>query len=108
MIQQTCPRCRGVGTFITDPCTGCHGEGRVEREKTLSLTIPVGVDNGTRLRMTGEGESGPNGGPPGDLYVVFQVRPHPVFTREGNNLRCELPITFTQAALGFKGSGSNA
>ena len=102
MIQQTCPKCGGGGSIITDPCYSCRGEGRVEREKTLSLTIPVGIDNGTRLRMTGEGESGPNGGPPGDLYVVFQVRPHPVFSREGNNLRCELPITFTQAALGAK------
>ena len=100
MIQQTCPRCRGSGKIIASPCQTCFGEGRVEREKTLSLTIPVGVDNGTRLRVSGEGEAGPNGGPPGDLYVVFEVRPHPVFMREGNHLRCELPITFIQAALG--------
>lgn len=99
-MQQTCPRCRGAGKTIQNPCRSCHGQGRVSREKTLSVTVPPGVDRGTRLRVSGEGESGVRGGPPGDLYIVFDVRPHPVFERQNQNLMCEVPVTFTQAALG--------
>ncbi|MCY3885037.1 MAG: molecular chaperone DnaJ [Gammaproteobacteria bacterium] len=99
-MQQTCPRCRGAGKTIQNPCRSCQGQGRVSREKTLSVTVPPGVDRGTRLRVSGEGESGVRGGPPGDLYIVFDVRPHPVFERQNQNLMCEVPVTFTQAALG--------
>ena len=99
-IQQTCPRCQGRGTIIPDPCTTCQGTGRVERQKTLSVKVPAGVDNSDRIRLTGEGEMGENGGPPGDLYVQIRVKPHPIFTREENTLYCEVPISFTTAALG--------
>lgn len=99
-MQQTCPRCRGAGRTIQNPCRPCLGQGRVEREKTLSVTVPPGVDRGTRLRVSGEGESGVQGGPPGDLYIEFDVRPHAVFERQNQNLMCEVPVTFTQAALG--------
>jgi len=99
-LQQTCPRCRGAGTIITDPCRKCGGQGRVERRKTLSVRIPPGVDTGDRIRLTGEGEAGVNGGPPGDLYVQVEVREHPIFTRDGRNLFCEVPIDFVDAALG--------
>jgi molecular chaperone DnaJ len=99
-LQQTCPRCRGVGKIITDPCRSCGGQGRVERRKTLSVRIPPGVDTGDRIRLTGEGEAGMNGGPPGDLYVQVEVREHHIFTRDGRNLLCEVPIDFVDAALG--------
>ena len=99
-IQQTCPRCRGTGTVITDPCRECRGRGKVRREKTLSVTIPPGVDTGDRIRVGGEGQSGERGGPPGDLYVEVQVREHPIFMRDGTNLYCEVPIGFPMAALG--------
>lgn len=99
-IQQTCPRCHGTGKMITDPCNSCHGEGRVEKQKTLSVKVPEGVDNGDRIRLTGEGEAGENGGPPGDLYVQINVKPHPIFQRDGADLYCEVPISFTTAALG--------
>ena len=99
-IQQTCPRCRGTGTVITDPCNECRGHGKVRREKTLSVTIPPGVDTGDRIRVGGEGQPGERGGPPGDLYVEIQVREHPIFVRDGANLYCEVPIGFTMAALG--------
>ncbi len=99
-LQQTCPRCHGSGKIITDPCTNCHGQGRVEKQKTLSVKVPAGVDTGDRIRLAGEGEMGENGGPPGDLYVQIQVRPHPIFQRDGNDLFCEVPISFTTAALG--------
>ena len=99
-IQQTCPRCRGAGTIVTDPCQSCQGRGRKEARKTLSVKVPAGVDTGDRIRLTGEGEPGENGGPPGDLYVHIVVRPHPIFTREGPDLRCEIPISFVLAALG--------
>ncbi len=99
-IQQTCPRCKGSGKIITDPCSTCHGRGRVQETKTLSVKIPPGVDSGDRIRLTGEGEAGENGGPPGDLYVQIRVKPHPIFTREGNNLYCEMPISFVTLALG--------
>ncbi|NIP75640.1 MAG: molecular chaperone DnaJ, partial [Xanthomonadales bacterium] len=80
-IQQTCPRCRGSGKIITDPCRECHGQGRRRREKTLSVKVPAGVDVGDRIRLSGEGEAGQRGGPPGDLYVEINVRDHPIFTR---------------------------
>src|SRR5258706_5495102 len=99
-IQQTCPRCHGSGKTVSDPCRTCSGAGRVKRQKTLSVKIPAGVDEGDRIRLSGEGEAGVNGGPPGDLYVVVQIRPHTVFTRDHNDLHCEMPISFTQAALG--------
>lgn len=99
-IQQTCPRCHGSGKQIAEPCTSCKGAGRVKQHKTLSVQIPAGVDEGDRIRLSGEGEAGVNGGPPGDLYVVIALKPHPVFTREGDDLHCELPISITTAALG--------
>jgi molecular chaperone DnaJ len=99
-IQQTCPRCRGSGKIITDPCQDCGGQGRRRREKTLSVKVPPGVDIGDRIRLSGEGEAGQRGGPPGDLYVEINVREHPIFTRDGNNLFCEVPIGFATAALG--------
>ncbi len=99
-IQQTCPTCHGSGQIIQDPCPVCRGEGRVKRHKTLSVKIPPGVDTGDRIRLAGEGEPGEHGGPPGDLYVQISLRPHPIFTREGNDLYCEIPITITTAALG--------
>ena len=99
-IQQTCPKCQGSGKIITDPCPTCHGVGRVKQQKTLTVKIPVGVDDGDRIRISGEGEAGLNGGPPGDLYVVVHLAAHPVFRREGDHLHCEIPISFTVAALG--------
>jgi molecular chaperone DnaJ len=99
-IQQTCPTCHGTGKYIPDPCTKCHGTGRVKSHKTLSVKIPAGVDDGDRIRLTGEGEAGVNGGPPGDLYVVVNLKEHGVFQREGADLHCEMPISFTVAALG--------
>ncbi len=99
-LQQTCPHCQGTGTTIKDPCGACHGQGRVNEQKTLSVKIPAGVDTGDRIRLAGEGEAGENGGPPGDLYVQINVRSHPIFTREENNLHCEVPISFITAALG--------
>ncbi|MAT91246.1 MAG: molecular chaperone DnaJ [Halioglobus sp.] len=99
-VQQTCPNCRGRGKIITDPCKACHGQGRVEKSKTLSVKVPPGVDTGDRIRLTGEGEAGPEGGPPGDLFVQMSVRQHPIFERDGKHLYCEVPITFTDAALG--------
>ncbi len=99
-LQQTCPRCRGAGKVITDPCRGCGGGGRVERRKTLSVRVPAGVDTGDRIRLAGEGEAGLRGGPPGDLYVQIDVREHSIFVRDGRNLYCEVPVSFVQAALG--------
>ena len=99
-IQQTCPRCHGSGRVIADPCTHCHGEGRVKKHKTLSVRIPAGVDEGDRIRLSGEGEAGINGGPPGDLYVQIHLKAHAVFQRDHNDLHCELPISFATAALG--------
>lgn len=99
-IQQTCPRCRGSGKVIEDPCKTCRGEGRVHEYKTLSVKVPPGVDNGDRIRLTGEGESGERGGPPGDLYVECNVSEHPIFVRDGANLFCEVPVGFVDAALG--------
>lgn len=99
-VQQTCPRCHGTGKMIEDPCSTCHGHGRVEEHKTLSVKVPPGVDNGDRIRLTGEGEAGENGGPPGDLFVEIHVKEHPIFNRDGADLYCEVPIGITTAALG--------
>ena len=99
-VAQTCPTCRGQGKVIQDPCGNCGGEGRIKKQKTLSVKIPPGVDNGDRIRLTGEGEAGGNGGPSGDLYVEIHMRPHEVFTRDGQDLHCEMPISFTNAAIG--------
>ncbi|MEW6313185.1 MAG: molecular chaperone DnaJ [Pseudomonadota bacterium] len=99
-IQQTCPKCHGSGKYIATPCGTCNGAGRIKQHKTLSVKIPAGVDNGDRIRLSGEGEAGINGGPPGDLYVVIQLKQHAVFQRDHNDLHCEMPISFTTAALG--------
>ena len=99
-IQQTCPACKGVGTTIGDPCNDCHGRGRVRKTKTLSVKVPAGVDDGDRIRLSGEGEAGRNGGPPGDLYVEIRVNPHKLFTRNGADLACEVPISIATATLG--------
>ena len=99
-IQQTCPACHGSGTTITHPCPDCGGAGRIKRHKTLAVKIPAGIDHGDRIRLAGEGEHGASGGPPGDLYVVVQIRAHPVFERDGADLHCEMPISFGVAALG--------
>lgn len=99
-IARTCGSCRGEGKIITDPCTKCAGQGRTQKERTVSLKIPPGVDTGIRLRVTGEGEAGSNGGPHGDLYVVLNVTPHPFFKRKESDLLCEVPISFVQAAMG--------
>jgi molecular chaperone DnaJ len=99
-VQQTCPDCRGTGKQIKNPCTSCHGHGRVQENKTLSVKVPAGVDNGDRIRLSGEGEAGENGGPPGDLYVQMAVKPHDIFERHDNNLICEVPIDMVTATLG--------
>jgi molecular chaperone DnaJ len=99
-IQQTCPRCHGSGKIVASPCATCGGAGRLKQHKTLSVKIPAGVDEGDRIRLSGEGEAGVNGGPPGDLYVVIHLRPHSVFQRDHNDLHCEMPISITAAALG--------
>jgi len=99
-VQQTCPTCRGRGKTISDPCGACHGQGRVEKTKTLSVKVPPGVDTGDRIRLSGEGEAGPEGGPAGDLFVQMSVKQHPIFERDGKHLYCEVPITFVDACLG--------
>jgi molecular chaperone DnaJ len=99
-LQQTCPNCHGSGKVIPEPCPTCHGAGRVKKQKTLSVRIPEGVDEGDRIRLAGEGEAGVNGGPTGDLYVQIQVKAHPVFQRDHDDLHCEMPISFPTAALG--------
>ena len=99
-IQQTCPKCHGSGRIIPEPCTTCGGAGRVKRQKTLEVKIPAGIDDGMRLRHGGQGEPGVNGGPAGDLYVEIHIKQHPVFQRDGDDLHCEMPISFTTAALG--------
>ncbi|MFQ5982932.1 MAG: DnaJ C-terminal domain-containing protein, partial [Woeseiaceae bacterium] len=99
-IQQTCPACKGAGTVITNPCSACHGRGRVSKTKKLSVKVPEGVEDGDRIRLSGEGEAGRNGGPPGDLYVEIRVNPHKIFQREGADLACEVPISYATAALG--------
>lgn len=99
-IQQTCPNCHGSGRIIPDPCKACGGAGRVKRQKTLEVKIPAGIDSGMRLRHGGHGEPGVNGGPAGDLYVEIHIKAHPVFQRDGDDLHCEMPISFATAALG--------
>ncbi len=99
-LQQTCPRCRGTGKIVRNPCDTCLGQGRVRRTRKLSVKIPAGVDNGDRIRLSGEGEAGRNGGPSGDLYVEVNVRPHEIFERAGEHLSCEVPVSFVTAALG--------
>jgi molecular chaperone DnaJ len=99
-VQQTCPTCSGKGKIVSDPCSPCRGQGRVEKTKTLSVKVPPGVDTGDRIRLSGEGEAGEQGAPAGDLYVQVHVRDHHIFTRDGNNLYCEVPLSFTTAALG--------
>lgn len=99
-IQQTCPACRGTGKTIEDPCGDCHGVGRRQKTKTLAVKVPPGVDNGDRIRLTGEGEAGQNGGPPGDLYVDIRVLSHEIFERDGADLSCVVPVNFATAVLG--------
>ncbi len=100
MVERTCPTCGGRGEVIEKPCRACGGEGRVDKAQSLEVNIPPGVDNGTRIRLTGKGEAGPFGAPPGDLYIFIHVRRHSVFEREGTTLITRVPITFTTAALG--------
>jgi molecular chaperone DnaJ len=99
-VQQTCPHCHGRGKIIKEPCGTCHGQGRKEETKTLSVKIPAGVDTGDRIRLSGEGEAGEFGAPAGDLYVQVHVAQHHIFERDGSNLYCEVPVSFTMAALG--------
>ncbi len=99
-IQQTCPRCRGTGQQIVDPCDECSGQGRINKRRTLSVKVPAGVDTGDRIRLSGEGEAGRNGGPAGDLYVEVRVRAHEIFRRDGAHLHCEIPISMATALLG--------
>jgi molecular chaperone DnaJ len=99
-IQQTCPACHGSGQLIEQPCGTCQGRGRVQQTKTLAVKVPAGVDEGDRIRLSGEGESGQHGGPPGDLYVELRVRPHAIFERQGADLSCVVPVAFATAALG--------
>ena len=99
-MQQTCPKCHGTGKFIPKPCTKCHGQGKLKSQKTLEVKVPAGIDEGMRIRSTGNGEPGINGGPPGDLYVEVHIKPHPVFERDGDDLHCQMPISFATAALG--------
>ena len=99
-VQQACPRCNGRGQVVTDPCATCRGQGRMRKQKTLSVKVPAGVDNGDRIRLSGEGEAGHNGGPAGDLYVEVRVLDHPIFERDGAHLSCEVPVSFATATLG--------
>ena len=99
-VQQSCPRCHGAGKYIPDPCTACHGRGKIKQQKTLEIKIPAGIDDGMRIRSSGNGEPSPNGGPPGDLYIEIRIRKHDVFQRDGDDLHCVVPVSFTRAALG--------
>lgn len=99
-VQQTCPQCRGKGKMISDPCPDCHGQGRKQEQKTLSVKVPAGVDTGDRIRLANEGEAGEQGAPNGDLYVQMHVKPHDIFTRDDNDLFCEMPISIGTATLG--------
>ena len=100
MIERTCPTCRGQGQIIKDPCRVCSGEGQVRKERALNVQVPQGVETGTRIRLAGEGESGPRGGAAGDLYIFIDVAQHPIFERDGPNLHCRIPVPMTKAALG--------
>ncbi len=99
-VQQTCPQCQGKGKIIPDPCTACHGQGKIKKQKTLEVKIPAGIDDGMRIRSTGNGEPGTNGGPAGDLYIEIRLRKHDIFEREGDDLHCQVPVSMTTAALG--------
>ncbi len=99
-VQQTCPTCRGAGKIIPEPCTTCQGQGKVKKQKTLEVKIPAGIDDGMRIRSAGNGEPGTNGGPPGDLYIEIRLKKHAIFERDGDDLHCVVPISFTRAALG--------
>jgi len=99
-MQQTCPTCHGTGKLIPEPCTVCHGRGRIQKQKTLEVQIPAGIDSGMRIRSTGNGEPGINGGPPGDLYVEIHIKQHAVFERDGEDLHCHVPVSMATAALG--------
>jgi molecular chaperone DnaJ len=99
-IQQTCPTCRGNGKVIAEPCTACSGAGRIKKNKVLEVSIPAGIDEGQRIRLSGKGEPGMNGGPPGDLYVEIRLKAHDVFQRDGDDLHCEIPVSIVTAALG--------
>ena len=99
-IQQTCPGCQGAGKVIPEPCMSCSGAGRIKRQKTLEVKIPAGINEGMRIRSTGNGEPGANGGPPGDLYIEIRIKPHEIFERDGDDLHCKVPVSMTTAALG--------
>ena len=99
-IERTCPSCRGQGRFIRNPCKNCHGAGLLQKERTLAVDIPAGVEEGTRIRLGGEGQAGFNGGPAGDLYLFISVKPHPLFQRDGHDLYCRAPVSIVTAALG--------
>jgi len=99
-IQQTCPTCRGNGKVISEPCAACSGAGRIKKNKVLEVSIPAGIDEGQRIRLSGKGEPGMNGGPPGDLYVEIRLKAHDVFQRDGDDLHCEIPVSIVTAALG--------
>ena len=99
-VERTCPTCNGLGQMIKNPCKVCHGHGRVEKDRSLSVNIPAGVETGTRIRLAGEGEAGLRGGPPGDLYIFIEVANHELFEREGTNLYCRVPVSMAKAALG--------
>ena len=99
-VQQTCPHCRGTGKIIPEPCTSCNGQGKIKRQKTLEVKIPAGIDDGMRIRSTGNGEPGMNGGPPGDLYIEIRIKEHDIFERDGDDLHCQVPVSFITAALG--------
>jgi molecular chaperone DnaJ len=99
-VERTCPTCGGLGQIVKNPCKVCQGQGRVQKERALSVNIPAGVETGTRIRLSGEGEAGMRGGPPGDLYIFIEVAPHDIFEREGADLYCRIPVSMTKAALG--------
>jgi len=99
-VQQTCPHCQGAGKVIPDPCGTCHGQGKIKRQKTLEIKIPAGIDDGQRIRSTGNGEPGTNGGPPGDLYIEIRLHKHDIFERDGDDLHCQVPVSVVTAALG--------
>ena len=99
-VQQTCPHCRGTGKIIPEPCTSCSGQGKIKRQKTLEVKIPAGINDGMRIRATGNGEPGTNGGPPGDLYIEIRIKEHDIFERDDDDLHCQVPVSFITAALG--------
>ena len=99
-VQQTCPHCHGTGKIIPEPCTACSGQGKIKKQKTLEIKIPAGIDDGQRIRSSGNGEPGQNGGPSGDLYIEIRLRKHDIFEREGDDLHCQVPVSMTTAALG--------